>query len=101
MLITVVVYMCYGWVGLLIFPSSVGACKAPSGTMRASPQKGNVQVSSCSVHPSPVSKVCSVFSNKDLLSNSGANQGEWQQPILFYESLGFLFLKSFFQNFFL
>lgn len=91
MLIIVMVYRHYGWVGLLIFPSSVGACKAPSDTMRASPQKGNFQVSSCSIHPCPVSEVCGVFSNKDLPSNSGANQGEWQQPILFYESLEFLF----------
>lgn len=86
MLIIVMVYRRNDWVELLIFPSSVGACKAPSGTMRASPQKGIFQVSSCSVHPSPVSEVCGVFSNKDLPSNSGANQWEWQQQILFYES---------------
>ena len=91
MLVIVMAYRRYGWVGLLIFPSSVGACKVPSDTMRASPQKGNFQVSSCSIHPSPVSEVCGVFSNKDLLSNSGANQREWQPLILFYESLEFHF----------
>lgn len=86
MLIIIVVYRHYGWVGLLIFPSSVGACKAPSGTMRASPQKANYQVSSCSVHPSPVSEVCDVFSNRTYLQILGQTKGNGNSLYCFYES---------------
>lgn len=47
------------------------ACIAPSNIMKTSPQAGGIYSRSNSAPPGPVSKVCSVFSNRDLPSTSG------------------------------
>lgn len=47
------------------------ACIAPSNIMKTSPQAGGIYSRSNSAPPGPVSKVCGVFSNRDLPSTSG------------------------------
>lgn len=49
---------------------------APSGIIKACPQGGGFQRVSCSGPLGSGSEVHDVFSNKDLLSFSGGNQGQ-------------------------
>ena len=70
--------------------SPLAACTAPSGTMKAAPRGGDVQVRSSSIHPSPVSEVPGVFSSDAYLQLLGGNERQQQQLILFWESLGLL-----------
>lgn len=55
-----------GWTLHSFSPSA--AYRAPSYTVRASPQTTDFQVSSCSVPPGSVSEVCGVFNSRDLPS---------------------------------
>lgn len=47
--------------------STLAACTAPSGAMKAAPRGGDVQVRSTSIHLSPVSEVPGVFSSDTYL----------------------------------
>lgn len=51
---------------------SLEACIAPSNIMKTSPQAGGIYSRFNSAPPGPVSKVWSVFSNRDLPSTSGS-----------------------------
>ena len=48
--------------------SPLAACTAPSGTMKAAPRGGDVQVRSSSIHPSPVSSAVMLTFDVSVLS---------------------------------
>jgi hypothetical protein len=67
MLIFAVLYRCHSWIGLEILTPW---WLIPSSTISISPQE-NFQVISSFISSCLVSKVCIVFSNRDLTSNFG------------------------------
>lgn len=48
------------------------ACMVTPGTMKASPQRGGIQVGSSSGTPGPVSEVREIFRVRDLPGNSNS-----------------------------
>ena len=54
------------------------ACMVPSCTMKVSSQGGGIEVGSAQGPLDPVSEVHGVFSNRDLPSTPGGNQGQEQ-----------------------